>query len=226
MGIFGVSHIVKEVNDLDQEYNLYKKKKYKKIFSINQKVFPEKKKILNNKPEYVKLYYLKKEKKGIGIELIKHDKQSNYFSSSVSYIERTNEIIILTPSYHKDLIFINKILNLKKIKTINKKFIKLYQNNNQKITSFNCGSRIFDNWSVKIHLLEIKKKKKNFFLNNIGFNCFCFLVNNFFVEKLVLHKIKIIGPFKEKKIINDVEQNFHFGFFTLPSGIIIEFLLK
>ena len=226
MGIFGVSHIVKEVLDLEQEYNFYKKKKYKKIFSIKQKVFADKNKILNKKPKYVKLYYLKKGKKRIGIELIKHEKQSNYSYSSVNYIERTNEITILTDSYHKDLTFINKILNLKKIKTINKNLITLNLNNYQKITSFYCGSKIFNNWSVNIHLIEINNKKKQIFLNNIGFNCFCFLVNNAFIEKLRLRKIKIIGPFKGKKIINDTEQNFYFGFFRLPSGIIIEFLLK
>ena len=80
MTAFGLSHIVSEVNNLNFSISTLQKINYFVEYELNQEVQEQKQAVLEHKPYYVDLVYLRNNKfPYIGIELIKHSISSSTF---------------------------------------------------------------------------------------------------------------------------------------------------
>lgn len=77
MSILGFSHIVTEVKDLNVSQSFYEKLGFELVYAFDEKVLPEKQKILKGNPHTVQLmYYRHPQRPSVGIELIKHSVNS------------------------------------------------------------------------------------------------------------------------------------------------------
>ena len=247
MTAFGLSHIVSEVNNLKFSINSLQKINYFVEYELNQEVQEQKQSVLDHKPHYVDLVYLKNNKfPYFGIELIKHSisssnlknklilaytgckKNHNFsfdgnkiFFSKINQGDINQHILVPVSNLEKSEKYYKNIFGLKK-NILNFDFLYEEINMNiKKSASLYFPNTIFKSWQAVIHLVEIKNYFEKIYLNNIGFSCFCFLIKRNDMNKII-EKNPIIGPFKSSKIVKGKKKEFDYAFMRDPDGFINE----
>ena len=242
MSILGFSHIVTEVSNIDKSLKFYSKLGFKVDYKLIQKNEVLKNKILFGRSKKVQIYYLKNSKSNcIGIELIKHDDQTNlkrknklifgYSDVSKKKIKKnydpdgnliiqfprkykSQNIIIPTNNYLKtSLLFKNSFrLDINPTDKIIKNLVK-ENYDSKKILSLSKKDVLFKNWDLNIHIVKVNQRIKKKYLNQIGFSCLCVLLNERI--KIVNNKInkkKLVGPYFQKVSNSQIKKKFEYGF--------------
>jgi len=247
MTAFGFSHIVSEVNDLKLTIKNLKEINYFVEYELSQEVQEQKLAVLDQKPSYVKLVYLRNNKfPFIGIELIKHSisssplknklilaytgcRDNNNFSfdgnkiffSKINQGEINQHILIPVSNLEESEKYYVNNFGLKR-NILNFDFLYEEINMNiKKSSSLYLPNAIFKTWQAVIHLIEIKNEFEKISLNKIGFSCFCFLIKKNDIQKINENN-PIIGPFKSSKIVKGKNKEFDYAFMRDPDGYINE----
>ncbi len=191
----------------------------------------------------------------IGVELIKHNESSegkrtknmaygwSFSDSRFSLVKDPDDNILIefpylgkgpnqhiflpTYKFHETLYFYKNIFSLKLLENISDfdlHYKELYQKTGRSavLTLRNC---LYQNWNLALHLIETEKEKEEICLNETGFSCFCFLINQAGFDCLQKKALDMVGPLVGEKNVKDNFVKFRFGFIRDPNQYLVEYYL-
>jgi len=192
----------------------------------------------------------------IGIELIQHsvsakrENEKHIIYGFIGEFEKTlvevdpdyNKVIFLnnldesikqhiflpTDKFEETLMFYKDVFNLVSIESL-KDYSEEYSiiyGKSKKSEVLKLGSCLSPNWMCALHIVETDEVATNQFLNQYGFSCFCFLINEEEVKKYKDLNLDVVGPFTTEKTVNNKTSQFDVGFIKDPNGYPIEFYLS
>jgi catechol 2,3-dioxygenase-like lactoylglutathione lyase family enzyme len=200
-------------------------------------------------------YLRHKKSPRIGVELIKHNESSEgkraknmaygwSFADSRFFLAKdpdenaliefpylgkgpNQHIFLPTDKFHETLDFYTNIFSLKLLENISD-FDRYYKELYQKIgqsTVLTLQSCLYPNWSLALHLIETEKVKEEIHLNETGFSCFCFLINQAGFDYFQKMNLDMVGPLMGEKNVKDKFVQFRFGFIRDPNHYLVEYYI-
>jgi len=191
----------------------------------------------------------------IGIELIKHNESSDgkrakniahgwsFDDSKISLKRDPNDnalitfpylgegpkqhIFIPTSKFQETLEFYHSVFSLKSLKNcgdFSPSYQELYEEVGQSAVLI-LRSCLSPNWNLALHIVETKKVEGDLYLNETGFSCFCFLINQAEFDHFQTLDLEIIGPLVGEKKVKERISQFRFGFIRDPNGYLVEYYL-
>lgn len=98
--------------------------------------------------------------------------------------------------------------------------------NCNRMASLGLNKCMFPSWDVTLHLVEVNGTVNNVYLNQVGFLCFCLIVDETELIRLQQQGVEFLGPFLGKKLVKERLVDFSYSFVRDPNNFIVELYVQ
>jgi hypothetical protein len=92
--------------------------------------------------------------------------------------------------------------------------------------SLGLSKCMFPSWDVTLHLVEINGALNDIYLNQVGFLCFCLIVDETELIRLQKSGVELFGPFFGEKLVKERNVVFTYSFVRDPNNFIVELYVQ